>query len=360
MSSRGTRSVISLQGSAAGPSLFDSLDGPTTEPSGQALVLASPSVLRAGRKATKTAGMSGQRCSGSSASAALQSCLGSRLRQRFAWGGSMEYVQTWKKKITPWGRTYWAHTASARRTSDTGFFGWPTPNVPNGGRSCHTMSTTGVMPDGTKRQAGLEHVAKHAGWNTPRATDGSNGGPNQLGGALPADAAKAGWCTPASRDWKDSPGMAQTGINPDGTVRYRSDQLPRQVVLIGGYPTPQARDVKGTCQNAAKLQARLTRPNASSNLNDTVMLIGGYPTPQALSFDTSHQPGMNRAMQKTILFFVGTPTIEGGKKCGVFRLNLYFSLWLMGFNPAAWWRCGARATQSCRRLPRRSSKRTCK
>ena len=29
-----------------------------------------------------------------------------------------------------------------------------------------------------------------SGWNTPRATDGSNGGPNQAGGALPADAAK--------------------------------------------------------------------------------------------------------------------------------------------------------------------------
>ncbi|MGO9722577.1 MAG: hypothetical protein ACLPOA_18815, partial [Methylocella sp.] len=30
-----------------------------------------------------------------------------------------------------------------------------------------------------------------ASWNTPRATDGSNGGPNQANGALSADAAKA-------------------------------------------------------------------------------------------------------------------------------------------------------------------------
>lgn len=39
-----------------------------------------------------------------------------------------------------------------------------------------------------------------SGWNTPRATDGSNGGPNQAGGALPADAALAGWATPKASD----------------------------------------------------------------------------------------------------------------------------------------------------------------
>ncbi len=39
-------------------------------------------------------------------------------------------------------------------------------------------------------------AAQLAHWNTPRATDGSNGGPGQTGGALPADAALAGWPTP--------------------------------------------------------------------------------------------------------------------------------------------------------------------
>lgn len=47
----------------------------------------------------------------------------------------------------------------------------------------------------------------------------------------------SGWATPSSRDWKDSPGMATTGTNPDGTTRSRADQLPRQVVMISG-PTP--------------------------------------------------------------------------------------------------------------------------
>lgn len=38
----------------------------------------------------------------------------------------------------------------------------------------------------------------------------------------------AGWVTPSARDHKDTPGMATTGTNPDGSDRERMDQLPRQ------------------------------------------------------------------------------------------------------------------------------------
>lgn len=72
-----------------------------------------------------------------------------------------------------------------------------------------------------------------AGYNTPRATDGTHGGPNQSGGALPA--AVAGYVTPSTRDFKDTPGMSTTGTNPDGSERTRNDQLPRQ---IHGLITP--------------------------------------------------------------------------------------------------------------------------
>ena len=61
---------------------------------------------------------------------------------------------------------------------------WLTPNVPNGGRS--------VSP---------ELVAN---WPTPRATDGTKGGPNQAGskGDLMLPSAAAQWPTPASRDYR--------------------------------------------------------------------------------------------------------------------------------------------------------------
>lgn len=68
---------------------------------------------------------------------------------------------------------------------------------------------------------------------------------------LPTDASESGsgenWPTPAARDWKDSPGMAMTGTNPDGTERNRTDQL-ALAVYHGGtktrqmYHTPRATD----------------------------------------------------------------------------------------------------------------------
>ena len=40
-----------------------------------------------------------------------------------------------------------------------------------------------------------------------------------------------GWTTPSARDHKDSPGMSATGVNPDGSIRNRLDQLGRQAGL---------------------------------------------------------------------------------------------------------------------------------
>jgi hypothetical protein len=45
-----------------------------------------------------------------------------------------------------------------------------------------------------------------------------------------------GWLTPSARDFKDSPGMATTATNPDGTLRNRFDQLPRQARLVLNPP----------------------------------------------------------------------------------------------------------------------------
>jgi len=44
-----------------------------------------------------------------------------------------------------------------------------------------------------------------------------------------------GWATPAARDWKDSAGMSRVASNPDGSIRTRCDQLPRQVSLRRGW-----------------------------------------------------------------------------------------------------------------------------
>ncbi|BBL75452.1 hypothetical protein MishRS11D_25500 [Methylomagnum ishizawai] len=115
--------------------------------------------------------------------------------------------------------------------------GWPTPNTPSGGRSVSPdkMDATGRTADGKKHTASLEHAVKFvaAPWNTPRATDGTNGGPNQAGGALPADAAMlVGWATPLVNDGRGSTHCY--GPPGPGGMRALWLKLPGEALLVFG------------------------------------------------------------------------------------------------------------------------------
>lgn len=188
-----------------GPSPSDSQAGEWTDLFGAPLSPVSPSVAQAKEMEPQTSGTSGPSSTGSSASAALQSSLESKCRELLAKAGSMEYSQTWREKATPAGRSYLAHTASARRTSGSGCSGWPTPNVPNGGRQAseESMTSTGLKPDGRKGQVDLNFTAKLAGWPTPDCgVTGAKDAENRQGGA--SLAAMAGWATPLKRDGEKS------------------------------------------------------------------------------------------------------------------------------------------------------------
>ena len=116
----------------------------------------------------KTPAICGQKCSGSSASAALQSFLASRLKARFGMGGLMEYSETWKEKTTPAGRTYWAHTASVRRTSDKGYTGWPTPQACQGPNN---STNRGKQHGGNRARITPQNVTDLVGWANPTVRD---------------------------------------------------------------------------------------------------------------------------------------------------------------------------------------------
>lgn len=88
------------------------------------------------------------------------------------------------------------------------------------------MSATGQTPEGKKRQVGTENIARLAGWPTTTTRDHKD-----VGNLDGSKANLAGWSTCSSRDWKDTPGMETSAVNPDGTARIRTDQLPRQVPL---------------------------------------------------------------------------------------------------------------------------------
>jgi len=204
--------------------------GLTTGRSGREVAPAPASQPRAKAKGLKTLATSGLNGKDSSASAALQSSLESRLVPRLDTAGSTLFKLTWKQRITPLGRRYLAHVASVPRTSGNGFTSWPTPN--------------GDDADNATRASGefqsLTRTSLLSAWSTPRAEDAESAGMRLSRGVadtLTAQSSLTAWTTPNARDWKDTPGMAETGTNPDGSERTRRDVLPRQANLAG-WPTP--------------------------------------------------------------------------------------------------------------------------
>lgn len=243
--------AISSPGLASGPSPCDVPDGPIAALFGLALAPANLSARQAKEMGLLTSGIYGPHGSISLDSEALSSSLVSRLAAKTLIYGSTLYKLTWKPWVTPSGRSRFRLRASVRRTSETDFTGWPTPQAidgsgvgraprfkPDGQRDPNNPgswrsdlkdapflmlasppewnlgswvtpttrdwkdSGADIKPraDGSERLDQLPRQANLAGWNTPRATDGSNGGPNQGGGALPPDAHLAGWMTPKASD----------------------------------------------------------------------------------------------------------------------------------------------------------------
>ena len=234
-----TPSATSSPGVDSGPSP-DGLPGsPTTGPGGAEAVPALHSRRRAKAAGLMTLVTSGLLGSNSSASAALQSSLESRLIRQLDTAGSTLFRQTWKRRRTPLGRRYLEHTVSARRTSGNGCISlasWYSP-AERDYKDTPGMATTGMNPDGSERSR-LDQLPRQvmlATWNTPRATDGSNGGPNQAGGALSADVVLAAWPTPLAHK-----------ITPS----QREDFTPNlaSVATFAAWTTPTATDGKrGGC-----------------------------------------------------------------------------------------------------------------
>ena len=208
-------------------------DGRTTALSGRGAVPASLSAPQARERALPTSAIYGPSSSALSRSAVLAWSLANRLRQKTALHGSTLYRLTWKERVTPSGRSIPALRASALRTSDRGFTGWPTPMGNN---------STGVGSQ--KREGGLnlQTAAELSGWPTPQANKNTKNSSNpqklKENGTQTclADAAwLAGWPTPCRQDGPHGGPMQ----GKDG--RSRIDVLPRQAFLAA----PCRRTVSG-------------------------------------------------------------------------------------------------------------------
>ena len=237
---------ISSQGSEGGITRLSSQDGQLEGRSGQEAAHVSHSAEqgRCGEKPMKDT--SGQRCGGSLESASLQRSLESRLRANLGANGSMEYSLTWKQWAIGSREPICALRASGHRTSDKDYTGWRSPDASQRGSTYQDPEKV-LRRIEAKHQVNLEDQAVLAGWPTPNCTDvnASRSSTPQAyskrwmerenhGSQLAHTAqALAGWPTASARDFKDSPGMATEGVNPDGSVRKRLDQLARVAQLAG-------------------------------------------------------------------------------------------------------------------------------
>lgn len=113
---------------------------------------------------------------------------------------------------------------------------------------------------------------------------------------------------------KDTPGMATTGVNPDGSTRQRIDQLPRQMAL---YPTPKASAAGPDFAKAGRSATGMALPAIV-----VIQQLGAEPNGPS---EQTEKPG---------------------------ALNPQFVCWLMGF-PPEWESCAPMATQSSRKSRRK-------
>jgi hypothetical protein len=129
MTLEATHSAISSQASEDGALRYGLQDGPMTDLFGQVVAPASPSALQAPSVAATMSATYGLRSSGSSASAALQASLASRLPALLGSHGSTMFALTWKMKATPLRRQICQLAARAHPTKDSDCSGWLTPRA---------------------------------------------------------------------------------------------------------------------------------------------------------------------------------------------------------------------------------------
>lgn len=236
-------SAISSAEFWAGPMPSSLQDGQKINRAGPARAPVSHSLRRVNEKAKPTNGTSGLPGSDSLMPSDHLSFLVSKSLQRRLSGGLMEYLLTWKVRITPAGRSIYALRASKLHTSVNGCSGWPiaaardwkdgrsnqhgrnarplnevatlagwqTPKCPSGGGQMDRMTTGG----GVRK---LEDQVLLAGWCSPTAQDGSRGGlpprPQDTGVPLSQQVALAGWITPGANKWGEPDSHGKTVLGP--------------------------------------------------------------------------------------------------------------------------------------------------
>lgn len=359
----GFHNATSLPDSEDGVAPSGSPAGQTTDPSGPVPRPVSRSAPPASDAEKTTSDTLHRPGSISSASASLQQSLENRLRPLFERAGSTIYKFTWKRKVTPSGRSYCQLVSSARRNFDNDnglrLKNWAAPNATD------SINRKGLRPSrsATGRTGGYlsEEVLQLSDWPTAKASQSGPDyaildRPNSGGISLPTAAALSGWATQAHRDyrhanakpWKERGGgkkgeqlcnqvkhfVSFAGI--DSILKSSGDMG----VLIANpsvWPTPCAHPDGKTPEAHLKMKQRMgVRDGTGANRTAITDL---------------------QVMAKTIgparLTASGwllTGSIAGIKSGG--QLSPEHSRWLMGF-PPEWGSCAPMGTPSSRKSRRK-------
>jgi hypothetical protein len=224
---RTSPSATSSPASAFGPWHFAAPAGQMTDLFGLVPAPANLSARQAKELGLLTSGTYGRHSTTSSASAALQSSLESRLRVKTSSLGSTLYKMTWKAWDTGSGRSRSRLRASVLRISATGSTGWPTPSCSNDRAGNEQSALSMTHTDGSKVQQRLQDFALLAGWPTPVVNDASGsdysysrGDHTKIALKMGGVAKLAGWATPNATDCESAGGKQQTSLTNQATGRY--------------------------------------------------------------------------------------------------------------------------------------------
>ena len=154
-------------------------DGQMIDLFGQAVPHASHSAQQVNKRAKMMSATCSPHGSASSASAALQQSLESRLQQLLPTGGLTMFIKGWKQKATPLGRRYCQLAVLGRPTAETACGLWPTPQARDH-MPAHTPEYVAAKKALGHGMANLNDVVAAALWATPRSCEYKGAGPKVM------------------------------------------------------------------------------------------------------------------------------------------------------------------------------------